>query len=54
MDDNETKKSGEELADEALDKVAGGLCKIHFLYLRGLLKIQLRPGMDMAQTLMAG
>ena len=24
MDDNETKKSGEELADEALDKVAGG------------------------------
>ena len=24
MDDNENKKSGEELADEALDKVAGG------------------------------
>ena len=25
MNDNETKKSGEELADEALDAVAGGL-----------------------------
>lgn len=80
MNDSETKKSGEELADEALDKVAGGsmrkpccfICHRDDIplgmgsyrdpaYVRSIsyicedcLKNQLRSGMDMAQTLMAG
>ncbi len=44
MNDSETKKSGEELADEALDKVAGGLMRKPCCFICGRDDIPLGEG----------